>query len=346
MSLIEYYSCLELLNKFRIENPSLFTEDTDNSETQQPITIALTRSGIWDPTKLGGNLKILSNFLHSHRIRAELHTLKNSGGLGTIKAYNKPTSTTSILADWFRRNNEHNIMDSYLSVLPEKSLSAEPILLHQAVHAAQGMTDIVADIAKLHIITRLVHWESARSLISVYLWHVRYAPRLADQLVSVYQHQGYDCLKVISPSFSDLVDHIYHFVLKEQENPKQSKAGRKRQKINHKPSTIPQILDSSKTVNLENLPSQLLGYGNESLQISLRKSCYTKSYSGSWRGNTVNRHALVCERTSALLQELWSFELIIPHIMGIDSRFNSGRRSASNPEHVRDRALTRRDHHG
>lgn len=132
ISLIKWYSCPELLNKFKMENPSLFTEESD-CEAQQPSTMALIQSGLWDPIKLGGNLKILTNFLHSDRVRAELHTLQNSGGLGTIKAYNRPTSTTSILVNWFHRNNEHNIMESYLSVLPEKSLSAGPILLHQAV---------------------------------------------------------------------------------------------------------------------------------------------------------------------------------------------------------------------
>ena len=92
-------------------------------------------------------------------------------------------------------------------------------------------------------------------------------------------------------------------------------------------------------MNLENLLSQLLGHGNESSQISLRKSCYTKSYSGLWRGNTINRHALVCERTSILLQELWSFELIVPHLIGIDGRLNSSKRRASKPAQVLDRAL-------
>jgi len=340
ISLIRWYSCLELLDEFKRENPSLFTEEVDDSGTQRPITIALSRSGLWDPTKLGGNLKILTNFLHSNRIRGELHTLQDSCGLGTIKAYNKPASTASILADWFRRNNEHNIMDSYLSVLPEKSLSAGPILLYQAVHAAQGISDILADTAKLHIIARLVQWQTARSLISVYLWHARYAPKLADQLVSVYHLHGFDHLKAISPSFAGLVDHIFRFVINEQENPKQSKARLKRQKINDEPPTIP---DSSKSVNLEILPSELLGYvhGNQSSQISLRKSCYQKSFSGSWRGNTIHRHALVCKRTATLLQELWSLELIVPHLMGIDGRLNSGRRTASKPTQVRDRALAR-----
>jgi hypothetical protein len=100
-------------------------------------------------------------------------------------------------------------------------------------------------------------------------------------------------------------------------------------------------------VDLENLPSQLLGHanygasGNESSRISLKKPCYMKSYSGSWRGNSIYRQTLVCDRTSALLQELWSFELIVPHLKGIDGRLNSNKRNASNPAQVRDRALAR-----
>ena len=299
------------------------------------------------PTSLGGNLNTLSDFLNSDNIRTELLVLRSSSGLGTLKAYWKPSSTDSMLSNWFMRNNKNNILANYLSVLPNNSLSTGPILLHQAIHSAQGLVNIAGDVAKLNIVTRLLQWDMARSLISIYLWHSKQAPKVANSLVSIHNQHGFEYLRLHSPIFADLVDYLYKFISHQreaaEEDERQQRA--KRRKTNHEDQTAEQVAvqgNSPESTSLETLPARFLGLNPESNPILLTKECYEKVYNKPWRGNKAHKDELVFKRTSELLQELWSLELILPPLIGIDSRLNSKKRSASmQPAQILARTLTR-----
>ena len=319
-------------------DPSVARDQVDVS-TETLSVSKIQQARIWEPGKLGGNLTKLQDLLNYKRIQAELALLEYTQTAMPTKTDNKSPSISSLIGDWLERNQQHNILSNYISLLPNGSSSAGGIHLYHVICTAQTLPIIMRDITKLNILSRLLNLEVARCLVFTYRWHAEHAHTTANLLLGIHRSGGRVALNEQCPTFAGLVDHIFRFIEHEHSVATAHRRMTKRYKKADRPISTPD------PKGLDMLPGDLYGLKpseKPSSCISLRQRRYLTAYDQSWRTTEENRLTLLYKRSSLLLQEIWSYELVIPHLTVLDQNLNdSKRRRSTDLEDIRNRALTR-----
>jgi hypothetical protein len=236
------------------------------------------------------------------------------------------------------------MLGSYVSVLSDDQCSVAGILLYRLLHSVQILPSLVSDSQKLAVILCAQHWEMCRSLMVVFNWYRDAGPKTAEHVLEVHRTKGYDRLKEQSPMLADLVDHVVWYVYEEQEAwlvNKRAKKSQKRSRGINESHIVPRPEDptvehpkfGTRPSDPRKLPYDLYGLR----PTKAHERMITLSCLRAFSGGCDELYA----RSEALLQEIWTAELIIPSLKPIDRTFSSTRRKASADKDVLDRCLTR-----
>lgn len=328
---------------------------------------------------LSGNLTTLETLLTPSNLHAEVIQLQNLQAQVPGKGYYDNRNTRDMVQRVVDQNRYHNVLDSYLSVLPSDDLlpsstetsvpssrgTSGGVLFHRLLHSVEILPTFAADLRKLGIINRGMLWEMCRSLVVVYHWYLEDGPATATWLLHIHRHYGYAGLKGKAPFFADLVDHVVQYMLRQQTiHTSQSKAdGAKRKAaLRRRTGKAPKNAEwetgddhdddsgpARKPYTRQNEPTETTPLVGPSVQdveqipwtlYGMREGDSSKTISFTTKYKVQKGLDELYSKCIICLQELWSHHLIIPQLKPIDKQFNGNRRNYSDI-HVWQRSFSR-----
>jgi len=164
---------------------------------------------------LSRNIAKLEGILDGKILADELECLVNENGKMTNRLAFTSSETGNMVSLLIEQNDVQNFFETYLHVAPDgDSLSclSGGILFQRLIHSTKALPLLVAEMQKVKILHRALQWEMCRSLIVVFDWYTSTGPELSQWLLQIHRHGGYEDLKMQSPPFADLVDHVIQYV--------------------------------------------------------------------------------------------------------------------------------------
>lgn len=136
------------------------------------------------------------------------------------KVYFNNTDVKSVVRTWMEQNETHNILGTYLDLLPCTSCASGTVLFFRLQHSVKVLPELAATIRQLRVLERAQRWEMCRSLMIVFHWYANAGPEMANRMMEIHQQDGYPELMKQAPLFALLVDHIVQHAYNEQQEHK------------------------------------------------------------------------------------------------------------------------------
>lgn len=336
-------TCLDLLEEFNRENGIVVQEPLN---PEQVLGSAGTKTR-YQPLQLSRNLDSLKDLLDITRLQRELRKLIEKRMAPKSKAYFTNSDTNTMVSTWTKHNHVHSMLGSYVSVLSDDQCSFTGILLYRLLHSVRVIPGLVSDSEKLSVILKAQRWEMCRSLMMVFNWYRDAGPRTVKCILNIHRTLGHDRLKQQSLLLADFVNHIVWHVYQEQKSWLETKKREisKRRKIGTRgiPLEEDDVQPAEVDVPYSNfgpcpstlryLPRDLYGI----CPTSTRDKPIELPSMRTFKGGLDELYA----RTSAVIQMIWTDQLIIPSLKPIDTAFSGPRRQTTDNDNILNRCLTR-----
>jgi hypothetical protein len=140
--------------------------------------------------RLSTNLQKLEILLDERRLNAELQDLKAIEDQKPLKSYFSNIDMKSVVAAWMEQNETHNILGTYLDLLPHTSCATGAVLFFRLQHSVNALPELAATIRQLRVLERAQCWEMCRSLMIVFNWYACSGPETANRLTEIHQSSG------------------------------------------------------------------------------------------------------------------------------------------------------------
>lgn len=335
--------CLDLLEEFNRAHGTVVQKppSMEQAESNKSDKRSGRRTG---PIQLSRNLDRLETLLNIVRLKSELRDLTEASQSSQPKPYFATSSTATMVSTWTDHNRIHSVLGSYGRVLSDDQCAVAGIHLYRLLHSVQILPSLVLDSQKLAVILSAQHWEMCRSLMVVFDWCRDAGPSTAKRVLDIHRTQGYAELKTQSPMLADLVDHIVWYVREEQEAWIMDKKKQKSQK--RRKGIIASYTDSRaqepaegcpnfgpRPPQLKELPQDLYGLCSNKTAKQTIKLPELRTFGGGYDE--------LYSRSNAVIQDIWTAQLIIPSLKPIDKMFSSTRRKTADDRDILDRCLTR-----
>ena len=230
------------------------------------------------------------------------------------------------------QNETHNILGTYLDLLPRTSCATGTVLFFRLQHSVNVLPELAATIRQLRVLERAQRWEMCRSLMIIFHWYANAGPEMANRMMEIHQQDGYLELMKQAPFFAPLVDHIVQHAYNEQQEHKVPAKKKSRPSTRNPPTAKPPSFGPHRSI-LNQVPSNLYGLQpTKSDQKAITLPSLTNFKPG---------RAELYNRSSQCLQDLWSKHLILPQLKSIDDAVSSGGQLLRGDKHVLHRSLTR-----
>lgn len=174
---------------------------------------------------LSGNIAKLECILDGKMLANELEVVNEDGKMTNRLAFSS-SDTGDMVSLLVEQNDIQNFFETYLHVTPDGDLLSclsGGILFQRLIHSTKALPTLVAEMEKVKILHRALQWEMCRSLIVVFDWYTSTGREFAQWLLQIHQQGGYKALKLQSPPFADIVDHIVQYVQESQDAAREGK---------------------------------------------------------------------------------------------------------------------------
>ncbi|KAJ7704838.1 hypothetical protein B0H17DRAFT_1301745, partial [Mycena rosella] len=204
--------------------------------------------------------------------------------------------------------------------------------LSRVVQATAALPNLTTNEVKTAILDRSLRWEIARSHLLIYSWYRDTGPQLAKTLMDLHRtdyetpYGGYPAVHRSHPAFSGLVHHIVSYVASEAARNHAAKKAKLRPTNsiprNRNKLSVPANPHSPLQIELAKLP--FLPYDLRGLRDAPSSSTRHIPITMPRSNVALKSIEAIYSCSSAIIQDIWSKELILPPLVSMDKGLAGG----------------------